>query len=98
VVVCEEVVTSLGETFSVTPAGQMVVPVTEADMNQEVQLVDPQTGESIAGATMTYAQIYITLYSLYYHLAQKRDEAAAAPPAVPNDEPEFAEQVEEPEP
>jgi hypothetical protein len=41
-------------------------------------LVNPETGEPL-GQTMTHAQLYVALHSLYMHLAQERD-AAQVPP------------------
>lgn len=43
------------------------------NLQEEVQLINPITFEEIEGATMTYEQIMTALFSLYYHVAGKRD-------------------------
>lgn len=46
-----------------------------------IPLVNPQTGVPL-GESMTHADLYVVLYSLYLQLATARD-AAAAPPEEP---------------
>lgn len=60
------------------PAGQVWSPFTAENANTEFQVLNPGTGEPIAGATMTYADVYAALYSLYLHLATERDAMAEA--------------------
>jgi hypothetical protein len=45
----------------------------ENNLGEVVQLINPLTFEPIEGATMTYAEIMTSVYSLYNHLAVKRD-------------------------
>lgn len=43
------------------------------NLDEVVPLVNPITSEPIEGASMTYEQIMTGIFSLYYHLADKRD-------------------------
>jgi len=46
------------------------------DMAATFALRDPVTGAlDTSGATATYGQVYVLLYSLYWHLAEARDAA-----------------------
>jgi len=46
------------------------------DMAATFALRDPVTGEpDPGGTTATYGQVYVMLYSLYWHLAEARDAA-----------------------
>lgn len=67
------------------PAGQVWSPFTAENALTEFALLDPTTGAD-TGATMTYQDLYVALYSLYLHLAAERDayvaeEAASDEPA-----------------
>lgn len=55
-------------------AGQITEPFSEANANTAFPLVDPSTNQPI-GQNMTYGAVYVALYSLYFYLAQIRDEA-----------------------
>jgi hypothetical protein len=73
----EERVTSLGDRISYEHAAEIIETFKRDEFGTEVQLYNPETDEPIAGKTTTYADIHIALFSLYRHLADKRD---AAPP------------------
>jgi len=45
-----------------------------ANITEEVQVINPITLQEVEGATMTYGEMKGVIYSLYYHLAKKRDE------------------------
>lgn len=47
-----------------------------SDPTQEIDLVNPETGETVK--TMTYAEVYAVLFSVYLSLAKKRDAAQSA--------------------
>lgn len=61
-----------GAQFSKTAAGITF----DFDPAIVIQLRDPFTGDVIPGATMTGAQMYAALYSLYIQKALERDTAA----------------------
>lgn len=64
-------------------AGQVVSPFTPENAGTAIPLLNPETGESL-GASMTYEELYVALYSLYLKLAQERDYAEANPePTLP---------------
>jgi len=48
------------------------------DPAEEIALINPETGEPL-GSSVTHAQLYVILFSLYIGKAQARD-AAAVPP------------------
>ncbi len=48
----------------------------EFDPAKQVAIIDPSTGAP-TGATMTFADIYVAVYSAYLAEAQARDAAAA---------------------
>ena len=62
--------------------------LSEEDMEREVEIIDPETGES-TGEKITYKQLYAILFSAYIEKAQLRD----APPETEEDE-----EVEDDEP
>lgn len=64
------------------PFGSVSSSFTPENANTEFQVLNPGTGEPIDGATMTYADVYAALYSLYLHLATERDEYVAAQEAA----------------
>jgi hypothetical protein len=81
----EEQVVNLGDEVMLRPQGGFQEPFTTENATTEFPLVNPETGEPI-GQTATYMDLYVTLHSLYLHLAQRRDAALAAalmPPEVP---------------
>lgn len=79
VLVREEQVTSLSDRVVCEPCGEIRKDVT--DLSVTFPVIDPQTNAPVSGATMTYQDLYVALYSLYWHLAQERD--AWEPPAKP---------------
>lgn len=46
------------------------------DINVSFPLRNPATNDVIEGASMTYQELYVGLFSLYWHLALERDAAA----------------------
>ena len=50
------------------------------DPAEEIALINPETGEPL-GSSVTHAQLYVILFSLYLAKAQARDAANAEPPA-----------------
>jgi hypothetical protein len=74
----EEVVTNLGDR-EITEHVSEIRKVVD-DMSVVFDLRDPTTNELIEGATATYQDLYVLLFSLYWSLALARDEEAANPP------------------
>lgn len=74
----EERVTILGDRMDCQPIGEIIETFKRAEFGTVVQLCDPNTDEPIAGQTTTFADIHIALFSLYRHLAEKRDAEASA--------------------
>lgn len=70
----EEVVVSVGDSVSRMAAGAFAFPFNPAE---DIQLRDPNTGD-LLGATMSQAQMYIALYSLYMQRGLARDAEIAA--------------------
>jgi len=68
------------------PAGQVWSPFTADNALTEFALLDTTTGAE-TGATMTYQDLYVALYSLYLHLANERDAYVAAQEAAATEEP-----------
>lgn len=50
----------------------IIVPFDESNKDEVFNILDSETGDTVD--TMTYSQLYSALYSLYFHLANKRDE------------------------
>lgn len=73
----EETVINLADRTIYEPAGEIRKVVT--DLSVEFPLRNPATNEIIEGQTMTYQDLYVGLYSLYWYLALERDAAAANP-------------------
>ena len=67
----EEQVTTLADRTLFEPCGEIRKAVT--DFSVSFPLRDPSTSGIIPGATMTYQDLFVGLYSLYWHLAQERD-------------------------
>ena len=94
VVTCrEERITNLADgTQSRLPIGPDIMePVTPANLDEPFELRNPATGESV-GIYTTYQELYIALYSAYWHLALKRDGVIppyVAPAPEPESEPEL---------
>lgn len=73
----EETVLTLPDgTTSTSPAGECSKILTAENAATPFPLRDPQTGDP-TGTTMTYADVYQALMSLYYHVAEARDAEAA---------------------
>jgi hypothetical protein len=70
----EERVINLADRVITEHAGEILKTVN--DLSVEFQLRNPTTNELIPTATMTYQDLYVALYSLYWHLAEERDAAA----------------------
>ncbi len=73
----EEQVVNLGDKELLIPQGGFQEAFTDENADTEFPLLNPQTSEPL-GATATYAQLYVTLHSLYLHIAKRRDAAALA--------------------
>lgn len=65
----EEMAMSDGQEVLVKPLGRLSIPF---DPAATIDLVNPETGEPL-GQTMTHAQMYVALHSLYIQLATARD-------------------------
>ena len=52
--------------------GVLELTATEANMGNEIPLLDPETGES-TGQVVTYSEAYTMLLSAYIHFADLRD-------------------------
>ncbi len=79
----EERITTLADRVITEPCGEILKTVD--DLSVQFQMRNPQTNELIEGATMSYQDLYVALYSLYWALAIERDNAVppnAIPPAV----------------
>lgn len=74
----EERLTNLGNTTITEAAGEIIETFKHAEFGTVVQLCNPETDEPIAGQTTTFADIHVALFSLYRHLAEKRDAAVAS--------------------
>jgi len=67
----EENVINIGERCIYELAGEIRKSVD--DFSVMFPLRNPQTNEMIPGAEMSYEQLYVGLFSLYWHLALERD-------------------------
>lgn len=76
----EETVINLADRVITEPAGEIRKVVT--DLSVEFPIRNPATNEIIEGQTMTYQDLYVGLFSLYWHLALERD-ATVANPEIP---------------
>lgn len=75
---CEEEVSVFGEKIMRENVGAIHQEFTPENASTEFQLLNPVTNEPI-GATATYQDVYILLFSLYYHMAAQRDAANEQP-------------------
>jgi len=71
ILVREETVNILQDKIITEPAGEILKSVD--DLSEVFNLRNPLTNEIIEGQTATYQDIYVMLYSLYWHLAEERD-------------------------
>jgi hypothetical protein len=103
----EEEVFVIGDNNTITQfkGDRVVAPFNEENSTIEFPLMNPLTNELVSGQTAKYQDIFVLLYSLYHHLAEKRDieqskpypswifnEATntwVAPIPVPDDEKEY---------
>lgn len=74
--ICEESVTNLADRTIYEPAGEIRKVVD--DLAVVFPLRNPATNEVIEGATMSYQDLYVGLFSLYWKLALDRDAAESA--------------------
>lgn len=72
----EETVINLADRVITEHAGEIRKVVD--DLNVEFPLRNPATNEIIEGQTMTYQDLYVGLFSLYWSLALARDAEEAA--------------------
>lgn len=68
----EELVTILTDREIIEPAGEILKNIT--DLSISFPLRNPQTNEIIENLSMTYQDLYVGLFSLYWHLAEERDQ------------------------
>ena len=74
----EEEVSVLGEKIMRENVGALHQEFTAENASTEFPLLNPVTNEPI-GATATFQDVYVLLFSLYYHLAAQRDAANEQP-------------------
>lgn len=68
----EEKIFNYGDDIAKIQEGLCAETLTAENHEETFALRDPQTGD-LLGATATYAQFAAMLYSLYWHVAEKRD-------------------------
>lgn len=71
----EETVINLADRVITEHAGEIRKSVD--NLSVSFPLRNPSTNEVIEGATMSYQDLYVGLFSLYWHLALERDAAEA---------------------
>lgn len=74
----EEEVSILGEKIMRENVGALHQEFTAENASTEFPLLNPVTNEPI-GATATFQEVYVLLFSLYYHMAALRDAANEQP-------------------
>ena len=74
---CEEQVSVFGEKIMRENLGAIHQEFTPENASTEFPMLDPVTNEQI-GSTATFQDVYVLLFSLYYHMAAARDAAAEA--------------------
>ena len=72
----EERVINLANRQILEPAGE--IRKTVDDLSVQFALRDPESGEE-TGEQLTFQDVYVALYSVYWHLANERDVAAQQP-------------------
>jgi hypothetical protein len=75
----EEVFVVGDNTITQFKGDRVVAPFSQENSTIEFPLMNPITNEVIAGQTAKYEDIFVLLYSLYHHLAEKRDIELAKP-------------------
>ncbi len=93
----EQEVMTLGDEVISKSLGLVASEFTAENQDTAFALLDPETNQQVDGQTMTFADVYNALYSLYLHLALERDAAAEAEPEPDVDEEPEVEDVPEPE-
>ena len=75
---CEEEVSILGEKIMREGIGAIHQEFTPENASTEFPLLDPVTNEQ-TGSKATFHDVYVLLFSLYYHMAAQRDAANEQP-------------------
>ena len=75
---CEEEVSIFGNKIMRENIGAIHQEFTAENAGMEFPLLNPETNEPI-GATATFQDVYVLLFSLYYQLAAQRDAANEQP-------------------
>ena len=78
ILIREETVTTLADRVITEPAGEILKVV--EDLTVEFPLRNPATNAVIPGQSMTYQELYLGLFSLYWHLALERDATVVTQP------------------
>lgn len=68
---------SNGEILRNSSGKSIVKTLTVDNALTNFKLRDPTTGECIGNSTSTFQNLYVMLYSLYFHLAKERDAEVA---------------------
>lgn len=74
------VVLSSGKRVS-NMVGSVSEELTENNVDESFQLINPETGEPIADQFGSYQQVQVLVHSLYIHMAQKRDSVLIPTPS-----------------
>lgn len=74
----EEIAVALPDgRYAISPVGvlseALILDGEHANVNEAIQMVDPITGEPIPDQFITYGMAQAMMYSLYLHVAKKRD-------------------------
>jgi hypothetical protein len=75
----EEVFVVGDNTITQFKGDRVAAPFSQETAGIEFPLMNPITNEVIANQTAKYEDIFVLLYSLYHHLAEKRDIELAKP-------------------
>ena len=75
---CEEEVSVFGNKIMRENIGAIHQEFTAENAGTEFPLLNPITNEPV-GSTATFQDVYVLLFSLYYHLAAQRDAANEQP-------------------
>lgn len=73
----EERVTTLADREICEHAGEINISIPVEQMSTEFQLRNPTNNDPVPNGTMTYGDLYVALFSLYWHLAEARDAQQA---------------------
>lgn len=84
ILVREEKVTILSPDRTITePDGEILKTIPPDQFSTTFQIRNPINNDIIEGETATYQDIFVLLFSLYWHLAEERDAVLATPPEEP---------------